>query len=324
MKTYWTMAIACAILVSTGCTAVKDSMRISEKDSKWNPISALSAKRDKDDEDMPAQTMAAIWKDSVYEEPGKPRMRGFGGRIFFYDAENNAVKADGELVVYGFEDGSKDSSKPDKKFVFKKDQFQQHFSKSPLGGSYSVWIPWDELGGYRKSVTLIPIFKTDDERIIKTGQSINLLPGKEPEANPEHNEPYRFLGSSSAVIGQSAPKRTQPEDGVAQASYSSDAEGTGGVAEDRSRLRVSEISLTRNLQKLINRGGASGSQTNENVDASDTEDIEYGRIEVGKRKRIVPGIPMEEAEALAEAEANGEEPAKVSSRVYGAPGPIKR
>ena len=92
-----------ACLGFSGC-AIKNSLRPSGKNSQWNLLSKLNDKKDKSEEPEPPQTMAAIWKDSVFEKPGSVSVRGFGARIFFYDEDNQAVKADGELLVYGFDD----------------------------------------------------------------------------------------------------------------------------------------------------------------------------------------------------------------------------
>src|SRR5688500_3775891 len=32
--------------------------------------------------------MVAIWSPAVYNQPGKPPTRGFGGRLYFYNGEN--------------------------------------------------------------------------------------------------------------------------------------------------------------------------------------------------------------------------------------------
>jgi hypothetical protein len=255
MKRIALSIIAIGLISSLGCTAVHDSMRVSEKDSRWNPVEVLASKKSKakadDGEPAPAQTMAAIWNFAVYEKPGSPSIRGLGGRIYFYDAANNAVPADGELVVYGFdgESDNVDSTKPDKKFVFRASEFQSHFSESAIGGSYSVWIPWDKFGGYRKSVTLIPIFRSKDGRILKSGQSINLLAGRiktETEVD-DTGLPYRVLGASAAVLEQSNKKK--PKTGVAHASFDETSEAS--AAPPKRRIRSTEISLTPNLQRQI-------------------------------------------------------------------------
>ena len=232
---------------------VTDSMRVSEKNSIWNPIESLTEKRQNfDDKMLPPEKMAAIWNFGVYEKPGSPNIRGLGGRIYFYDANNNVVTAEGELTVYGFDDESGSRTKPDKKFIFRESEFQTHFSESALGGSYSIWIPWDKVGGYRKSVTLLPVFKTTDGKIIESEQSINLLAGKVKKAESlDSTHPYRVLGSSAAVLGDPSDKRSFSRN-VAQASYD-DSEGQGGSDSGafKQRIRTTEISLTPNLRRQV-------------------------------------------------------------------------
>lgn len=129
------------------------------------------------------QKMAVIWKESTLKAPGNPTVRGFGGRVFFYDDENQPIKVDGEMIVYGFETDS-GSTTADKKFVFQKDTLDGHYGETDMGHSYSFWVPWDKLGGERTSITLIPAFKSVDGKIVRGGQTINVLPGKSP-AEPE-------------------------------------------------------------------------------------------------------------------------------------------
>src|SRR4029453_16552070 len=48
--------------------------------------------------------MAVIWSPALLNKSGKKPTRGFGGRIYFYDAANKAVPVEGQLVVYGYDD----------------------------------------------------------------------------------------------------------------------------------------------------------------------------------------------------------------------------
>ena len=211
----------------------------------------LRKQESSDDEVLPPVKMAPIWNFGVYEKPGSPGIRGLGGRIYFYDANNNPVKAEGELIVYGFDEESDDKSKADKKFVFRASEFQSHYSESALGGSYSIWIPWDQVGGYRKSVILLPIFKPKEGKIIQAEQSINLLAGKvkKPESN-ESKHPYRVLGSSSALIGDPSDKRSG--NNVARASYNENGgEGGENLNGYERRIRTTSISLTPNLGRQV-------------------------------------------------------------------------
>ena len=141
----------------------------------------LFSKKDVEEEKPNAVRMAVIWKDAVYEDVGTPKTRGMGGRIYFYDDKNKPVQAFGELIVYGFDDTRANPDKKPKKFMFPEEDFQNYLSKSDLGDSYSVWIPWDEVGGIRKAISLIPIFKTTDGRILKSGQTLCTLPGRAPD-----------------------------------------------------------------------------------------------------------------------------------------------
>ena len=249
MKRLIILATASLVLFN-GCSIVNDSMRVSEKNSFWNPVEALADKKqDPSEEAMPPETMAAIWNFAVYEKPGSPSIRGLGGRLYFYDARNNAVKADGELIVYGFDEDSNSKSTPDKKFVFRASELQSHYSASALGGSYSIWIPWDKVGGYRKSVTLLPVFKGSDGKIIRAEQSINLLAGKVKTKSTDTELPYRVLGSSAAVLGQPSDKNGSSGP-VTQASFT-EADGDQEAGDFQSRIRTTAISLTPNLQRQM-------------------------------------------------------------------------
>lgn len=245
-STLMVLASLTVALALTGCAGVKDSMRLSGKDSAWNPVEKLKAERERDFEPTLPTTMVVTWKGSVYENVGV-KTRGFGGRVFFYDDANNAVAADGELTVYGFDDANKkEDASADKKFVFRASEFQSHKSENGLGVSYSFWIPWEKVGGYRKTISLIPIFKTVDGRILKGGQSVNVLHGRTPGKQLSDNGPFKFLGASPAVLGQ-AGYSEDPESanlGVVPASYEDEV-------PQQNRIKTSTISMTPNMARRI-------------------------------------------------------------------------
>lgn len=127
--------------------------------------------------------MAAIWKETAMPaRSGRTATRGFGGRFYFYNAGNDPVRVDGELLVYAFDDTQSDPDQPgrvpDRKYVFRAAELQQHYSCSEIGPSYSFWIPWDAVGGPTCTVTLLPVFKPVDGAVVQAGQSITVLPGK--------------------------------------------------------------------------------------------------------------------------------------------------
>lgn len=128
--------------------------------------------------------MAVIWKESSITVPGEKTIRGFGGRVYFYDEESETVRVDGELTVFAFDDTTDHTVKarqPDRKYVFRSSKLQEHYGQTGLGHSYNVWIPWDEVGGERKTISLVPIFKPVDGMIPKSDQSIAILSGTTSE-----------------------------------------------------------------------------------------------------------------------------------------------
>jgi len=141
--------------------------------------------------------LAAMWSPAVLNTAGKKPTRGFGGRIYFYDADNKAVPVEGQLVVYGYNDSNSplngrpaDSKSPDRKYAFTPEQFTQHFSATDLGASYSVWIPWDEVGGPQLDISLVPIFTATSGQLVVGQPSRNLLPGPTTENNPTKIEHF--------------------------------------------------------------------------------------------------------------------------------------
>lgn len=154
-------------------------------------------------------SMVAIWKPSTYEKPGTKSLRGFGGRFYFHDAKNEPIKVDGTLTIYGYDDASENSSgKADRKFVFKSDTFAQHHSDSGIGDSYSFWVPWDEVGGVQRTITLIPVFKSANGEIPQSQPATLRLPGKKREVVASAQE--SLYGPGTQVISASGVVSQQP------------------------------------------------------------------------------------------------------------------
>ena len=157
-----------------GCSSLKPTI------SQLNPLQKMDAEAEK--ESQTPLRMAIMWKDSVIHGVGTTPTVGFGGRVFFYNMDDEAVQADGELTIYGY-DEENTSTAASKKFIIRQEEFKNHYDDAGLGPSYGVWIPWQKMGSNRKSVSLIPVFKTTDGRIIRGGQSIVILPGKAPKTD---------------------------------------------------------------------------------------------------------------------------------------------
>jgi hypothetical protein len=198
-------SMLCLSVLVSGCASMTDSTPKSKsKKKEWSWF--------KKKEYQEPKSMVAIWSEDTLAQPGKSVTRGFGGRIYFYNERSQAIPVDGELMVYGFEDTS-DSNHPTawpsdeelgsgaKKFKFTAEQFTQHFSESELGASYSVWIPWDAVGGEQKKITLCPMFVGKSGRMTR-GESAKLnLSGKKSAnlADKSKNNPMQTLFDLNTV-----------------------------------------------------------------------------------------------------------------------------
>ncbi|MEZ6107946.1 MAG: hypothetical protein R3B96_18000 [Pirellulaceae bacterium] len=177
----WALALSCA-----GCAPLETRSPVHMA----NPFSPLSMEGrteidEEEDEIGIPETMAVIWTDSVYTAPGAQPTRGFGGRFYFYDQSGETIRVKGELSVFGFDDSSEESQSkvPQKKFVYTADQLQPHATMTDLGISYSFWIPWDAVGGERKAISLVPVFRPVEGKIVRGEQTINVLPGRTVESS---------------------------------------------------------------------------------------------------------------------------------------------
>lgn len=222
-----------------GCASMFDSSasKSKSKDKKKESWSLFKKK-----EYQEPRSLVSTWTEDTLIQPGKPITRGFGGRFYFYNDRSQVIPVDGELVVYGFEDGktpevplatgmvqvspspsdSPNSVPPnnmpvveaDKKFRFTAEQFTQHFSQGDLGASYSVWIPWDAAGGPQRKITLIPCFVTKDGRTIRGDASKQVLSGKPAVVSSTKT-------STNPIQLASSTQMPSLSDGVQQASMTS-------------------------------------------------------------------------------------------------------
>jgi len=162
--------------------------------------------------------VVAVWTDTVLRHSDRPAERGFGGRLMFYGEEDNeSIKIDGSLVVYAFdEDGRRpEDAKPDRKFVFTAEQLEKHYSESRLGHSYSVWIPWDNLGGVQKEISLIVRFTPSEGGGVVIGeQAKQILPGSKPGAGLVETESATPAGQLSPQADQSAVQRASYQEEI--------------------------------------------------------------------------------------------------------------
>ncbi len=137
---------------------------------------------EKEPEFVSPNKVIPVWSDTVLHQAGKSGTRGCGGRIVFYSGDGKrAVRVDGSLVVYAWDDSKPQKDRqPDRKFVFPKEDFQKHYSGSTIGDSYSFWLPWDAAGGERKELTLVARFVSRDGAEVTSSPAKVILPGAVP------------------------------------------------------------------------------------------------------------------------------------------------
>jgi len=177
--------LACAPL---GCATVPEKTLLSGKtaaqeSSFLDRLPLPGRKKQNTPEPYPNPVkIAATWTPDTLVQIGRTPTRGFGGRVFFYDEKSRPVPVEGTLTVHGFDDVATKSDGGVKRFEFTPEQFTRHFSQSDLGASYSVWIPWDAVGGEQRRISLVASFKTAEGKLIQGIPATILLPGSTAEA----------------------------------------------------------------------------------------------------------------------------------------------
>ena len=181
-QTFATTLLLLTTLVTTFVTGVGCS---SLNTGNWKLANSLDVRRamwwksEKPEPQVPVR-LVSTWTDTILHKPGQKSQRGFGGRLVFFGRESDdPVCVDGQLVVYAYDEANCDprSAQPTRRFIFPREQFARHHSQSTLGPSYSVWLPWDAVGGPRKNISLIARFEPYQGQLIVGEQTRHLLPG---------------------------------------------------------------------------------------------------------------------------------------------------
>ena len=182
--------LAAALIASGGCRSAKTG--------DWKLAKALDVRRamwwkeHKPDPQVPVRLVSS-WTDTVLHRAGQKSQRGFGGRLSFFSRESeDPVRVDGQLVVYAYDESKGDptNTRPTRRYIFPKEQFERMESESTLGPSYSVWLPWDdEVAGERKNISLIARFEPQGGPLLVGEQTKHLLPGTPPPGDIPSMEP---------------------------------------------------------------------------------------------------------------------------------------
>lgn len=175
--TLLTIAGLVAVSGICGCATTKKSWKYA-KNGDYKRAVGLNSDKPLPPE-VPAR-MVSTWADTVLQRSGKVPQRGFGGRLMFFKSDStDPVRVEGQLVVYAFDetDREKHETHPTRKYVFPPEELARHESESQLGPSYSIWLPWDDVGGKAKQISLIAKFEPAEGTYVMGEQTKHLLPG---------------------------------------------------------------------------------------------------------------------------------------------------
>jgi hypothetical protein len=177
--------------------------------AQWNMDESLAI-FEADAKPQTPDNVLAVWTDTTLNQPGKPVVRGFGGRVMFFveGNEGKAIPVDGALSVYAFDDDRSDqhSPEPEKKFLFPAENLTHHRSDSSLGPSYSFWLPWDPAGGPQRRISLLTRFEDKNGKLILSKAASVTLPGTSASSPDQANN-----ATPTATLW--------PPQGVQQAAY---------------------------------------------------------------------------------------------------------
>ncbi|MBA4105532.1 MAG: hypothetical protein C0485_07215 [Pirellula sp.] len=172
-----------ALATATGCAGKTSKW----KPSNWDVKKAVGMKPDKPDPELP-ERMVATWTDTTLSTVGQSPKRGFGGKLMFFKrGSEDPVRVEGNLVVYAFDETDRPDheTQPTRRYIFPIEEFVLHESDSTLGPTYSFWLPWDEIGGQQRHISLIAKFEPKKGAVVIGEQTRHLLPGLTNDPNAD-------------------------------------------------------------------------------------------------------------------------------------------
>jgi len=162
------------------------------------------------DEPRTPSRMIPVWTDTVLTRAGQQGVRGFGCRLVFYEhGQQQPIRVDGAVVVYAWDDTDDASQNrpPDRKYVITAEELAAHYSASWVGPSYSLWIPWDAVGGEHRKVSLVTRYIGTNGAELTSQPMSAVLPGPIPERlavsqktlEPQVTKRADFVGDEAAA-----------------------------------------------------------------------------------------------------------------------------
>lgn len=261
--------VLCGLVLLSGCSSLVGK----EKSASLWPWQ-------KSEEKPPLPTrILTIWTDAVHHQAGEKAERGFGGRVVFYATGEQPIQVDGTLTIYVFADETgQESPSPERKYVFGAAELKKHYSKCSLGDSYSVWLPWDVVGGTLRQLTLIARFDSTDGGTVMSDPAKKMLPGlsKRPEAETGDATPATELSNRKEEDASTQLRPlTQASKSLAKPVSASRSEGSLPTVSRRSAAR----SIAEVLQEQ--REVSSGAPSSRSTDAQDRAGLDSGVTQVG-------------------------------------------
>lgn len=227
-------SLIAAVLSLSGCTPLNFNLR--------------NFSFNNDDEPATPSRMVPVWTDTVLTRSGKQGVRGFGGRLIFYEnSQQLPIHVDGSIVVYAWDDTDESAPDrpPDRKYVITAEELSAHYSESRVGASYSIWIPWDGVGGEHTKVSLVTRYIGSNGAELVSQPITAVLPGPVPDRLVVSK---RRLEAVSPEVRQAALKTphrdAQPsESAILQAGWESpddDSPASPGLP----RMRTTTLDVT--------------------------------------------------------------------------------
>jgi hypothetical protein len=141
----------------------------------------------------PAVKIVCIWEPAEGQGVDGLPTRGFAGQIFFFTRNSTPAQVDGTVRVYLFDDqGSvQEQGKPIHQFDFLGEAWTAHLTKSMLGPSYNVFIPYVARQPWHANCSLRVRFTPEDGPTIYSDMVHVVLPGP---AKTTENQPSPEAG----------------------------------------------------------------------------------------------------------------------------------
>ncbi len=105
----------------------------------------------------PVMEVFCLWDDGEGRGLDGLPARGFAGQIMFFTAgQKEAVKIDGDVRIYVFDDqgDAEEQARPIHQFDFTADAWNTYLRPSDFGGTYQLFIPYTRKGGHQAQCTL--------------------------------------------------------------------------------------------------------------------------------------------------------------------------